>query len=298
MNKSKLIHVILGPTASGKSAHALSWARDNNGVIINCDAMQSYDALHVLTAQPSVEEQADIPHKLYGHLHPNVHYSAADWRSNAEREIENCFVNGQNPIICGGTGFYLKALMEGFSPIPEIPEELREEGISLQSELGNPKFYEELYKQDPLIEGKIDPMNTQRVVRAWEVFQYTGKSIVEWQNKPLTGAPEGYEFHVSAIFPDRELIIQKINSRFDMMVELGILDEVRTLYKRVKSGEVKSDALINKAIGFRTFCQYLDDEISLDDAIEKTKIETRQYAKRQMTWLRNQLSIDKIIETS
>jgi tRNA dimethylallyltransferase len=297
MTQNNLIHVIIGPTASGKSAYALDLAQEQNGVVINCDAMQSYDALHILTAQPDAEEQAQAPHRLYGHLHPSRHYSAADWRADAIHEIEQCFANGQTPIICGGTGFYLKALMEGFSPVPEIPNDVRDKGIALQAELGNPAFHEQLKSDDPMVDGKIDPMNTQRNIRAWEVFHHTGRSIVDWQNEPLTGAPDGYEFNVTALFPNREKLIEKINARLDIMMDLGILDEVWALDDLIQSGEVEDDALVVKAHGFRPFRHYLKEAWTLNQAIEQTQTETRQYAKRQMTWLRNQLTIDKIIET-
>ncbi len=297
MTQNNLIHVIIGPTASGKSAYALDLAQRQNGVVINCDAMQSYDALHVLTAQPDADEQAQAPHRLYGHLHPSRHYSAADWREDAINEVEQCFANDQTPIICGGTGFYLKALMEGFSPVPEIPNDVRDKGIALQTELGNPAFHERLKSDDPMVDGKIDPMNTQRNVRAWEVFHHTGRSIVDWQKEALTGAPDGYEFNVTALFPNREKLIEKINTRLDIMMDLGILDEVRALDDLIQSGDVPNDALVVKAHGFRPFRHYLNGEWTLDKAIEQTQTETRQYAKRQMTWLRNQLNIDKIIET-
>ena len=215
-----------------------------NGVIINCDAMQSYNALHCLTAQPDAEEQAQAPHRLYGHLHPSTHYSAADWRANAIREIESAWENNQTPIICGGTGFYLKALTEGLSPIPEIPEEVRKTGIELQIKMGNPSFHEALKKRDPLTAANLDPMNTQRNVRAWEVLEHTGKPLAEWQNEPLIGAPEGWVFQVTALFPDREKSIEKINARLNQMLDCGILDEVRALDSLIQSGEVAEDALI------------------------------------------------------
>lgn len=292
----KIIHVIIGPTASGKSAYALDIAKSCNGVIINCDAMQSYDALHVLTAQPSAEEQATIPHRLYGHLHPSTHYSAADWRVDAIYQIESAWDKDQTPILCGGTGFYLKALMEGLSPIPEIPKHVRDEAIALQIQLGNPAFHEELKKIDPATAASLDPMNTQRNVRAWEVFVHTGKPLAEWQSMPLEGAPRGWNFYVTALFPDREQLREKINTRVHVMLDLGILDEVKELDTRIQNGEINESALIVKAHGFRPFRRYLNGEWSLDKAIDFTQTETRQYAKRQMTWLRNQIHIDKIIQ--
>ena len=146
---NKTVHVIIGPTASGKSAFALKKAKETNGVVINCDAMQSYNALHVLTAQPSIKEQEGIPHHLYGHLHPATHYSAADWQKDAIDTINAAWDNDKTPIICGGTGFYLKALMEGLSPIPDIPNNVREKAIALQKEMGNPAFHEKLKEKDP-----------------------------------------------------------------------------------------------------------------------------------------------------
>jgi len=292
---NKIIQVVIGPTASGKSSRALALAKQNNGVVINCDAMQSYDALHTLTAQPSIAEQDGIPHHLYGHLHPSKHYSAIDWRCDAIEQIEVAFGNDQTPIICGGTGFYLKALMEGFSPMPETPDAVRVEAIALQKEMGNPAFHDMLKSHDPLTAANLDPMNTQRNVRAWEVLQYTGKPLAEWQAEPPTGAPKGYEFHVTALFPDREKLIEKINYRLSLMMELGILDEVRALDAMIQNDEVSDDALIVKAHGFRPFRKYLNDEWTLDEAIEQTQTETRQYAKRQVTWLKNQLTIDSVV---
>ena len=292
----KTIHVVIGPTASGKSSYSIDFAQSNNGVIINCDAMQSYDALHVLTAQPSKADCALVPHRLYGHLHPAMHYSAADWRGDAISEIELAWQNGQTPILCGGTGFYLKALMEGLSPIPEIPKKIRDKAIALQIEMGNPAFHEELKKIDPITAASLDPMNTQRNVRAWEVLEHTGKGLSFWQSLPLQGAPKGWRFYVTALFPDRENLTKKINARLRTMMDLGILDEVRSLDTRVQNGEVPQDALIVKAHGFRPFRHYLNGEWTLEQAIDYTQTETRQYAKRQMTWLRNQIKIDNAIE--
>lgn len=296
MNKDT-IHVIIGPTASGKSAYALDKARKFNGVVINCDAMQSYDALHVLTAQPDADEQSQAPHKLYGHLHPATHYSAADWRVDAISEIETAWDNNQTPILCGGTGFYLKALMEGLSPVPEVPDAVRAQTIALEQEMGIEAFHKMLAGKDPKTAARLDPMNRQRNMRAWEVLSHTGKPLATWQDEPLEGAPEGWTFHVTALFPNREKLIEKINGRLGVMMDLGVLDEVRALDVLIQSGEVPVDALVVKAHGFRPFRRYLNDEWSVEQAIDQTQTETRQYAKRQMTWLRNQIEIDEVIET-
>jgi tRNA dimethylallyltransferase len=288
-DSTKIIQVIIGPTASGKSALALEKARANNGVIINCDAMQSYDALHTLTAQPSAAEKAEISHRLYGHLHPARHYSAADWRQDAITEISQAFKAGQTPILCGGTGFYLKALTDGLSHIPDIPQSVRDKAIALHHELGQDAFFAELQRLDPLTASQIDPMNKQRAIRAWEVFEHTGRPLAEWQEEPLEGAPSGWHFDIQPLIPEREMLISNINKRLSTMLENGVLDEVQALTNRIESGEIPPDALIVKAHGYRAFRDYLAREITMDNAIEKTQTETRQYAKRQVTWIRNQL---------
>jgi tRNA dimethylallyltransferase len=292
---NKIIQVVIGPTASGKSAHALELAQNHNGVIINCDSMQSYDALHVLTAQPSADDQKIVLHKLYSHLHPATHYSAADWRNDAVKEIENAFECNQTPIICGGTGFYLKALMEGLSPIPEIPKEVRDHAIALQLEIGQEKFFELLQSKDPMTASKIDAKNPQRTMRAWEVLEHTGKPLAQWQEEPLMTVSKDWTFYVTGILPDRDHLKDRIDNRLGIMMDQGILSEVEILDSLIQSGDVSEGALVTKAYGFRPFCRYLNNEITLDEAIEQTRIETRQYAKRQMTWLRNQINIDKIL---
>lgn len=291
------IQVVIGPTASGKSAFALSKAQDMNGVIINCDAMQCYDALHILTAQPDKDEQAGVPHKLYGFLPPDAHYSAADWRNDAIAAIQTALDHGQTPILCGGTGFYLKSLMEGLSPIPDIPASVRDRGIALHQSLGNPAFHHELAKRDPKTASRLDPMNTQRNIRAWEVLEHTGKPLADWQDHPLIPPPDGWRFHVTALLPPREKLYEKINMRTLAMINAGILDEVRALDILVANGTVPADALIIKAHGFRAFRRYLDGEWTMDQAVDYTQTETRQYAKKQMTWIRNQIAIDDTVKS-
>lgn len=292
---NKTVHIIAGPTASGKSAFAISKAENLNGVIINCDSMQIYDALPILTARPSAAEQATAPHKLFAFLHPATHYSAAMWRDDAVIEIQKAFDKGQTPILCGGTGFYLNALMKGLSPIPEIPAEARDKAVRLQRDVGNPQFHALLAEKDPETAAKLDPMNTQRLVRAWEVLDHTGEGLAAWQGKPVTTAPDDWQFHVTAILPDRDHLYNKINNRLDEMVDEGCLDEVKELAAMIENGDVPDDALIVKAHGFRPFRHYLNGEWTLEQALDHTKTEIRQYAKRQMTWLRHQIDIDETI---
>jgi len=292
---NKTVYIITGPTASGKSAYALEKARHENGVIINCDSMQIYDALPILTARPTIEEQTQIPHKLYAFLHPAMHYSAAAWRSDAVAEINKTFANGQTPILCGGTGFYLRALIKGLSPIPDIPNAIRNEAIALQKRIGNPQFHALLAEKDMETAKKLDPMNSQRLIRAWEVLAHTGKGLAAWQSIPATPLGYDWRFHVTAILPPREKLYEKINNRLDHMIDEGCLDEVRHLSAMIENGEVPDKALIVKAHGFRHFLRYLNGEWTMEQAMEQTKAEIRQYAKRQMTWLRHQINVDEAI---
>lgn len=292
---NKTVYIISGPTASGKSAYALEKARRDNGVIINCDSMQIYDALPILTARPSAEEQAQAPHKLYAFLHPAKHYSAAMWRDDAMAAIRDAFDNGQTPILCGGTGFYLRALIHGFSPVPDIPDTVREQAIALQKQVGNPQFHAMLAEKDPETAAKLDPMNSQRLIRAWEVLAHTGKGLAAWQSTPAEKPDHDWTFHVTAILPDRAKLYDKINKRLDDMVTAGCLNEVRDLADMIEKGEVPDNALVVKAHGFRPFRRYLNGEWTMEQALDHTKTEIRQYAKRQMTWLRHQIDVDEII---
>lgn len=283
------IHIIAGPTASGKSARALGLARDLDGVIINCDSKQIYDDLYILTAQPTREEQEEVPHRLYGYLHPNDVCSAGNWREMVEPVIEEVLANGQTPIICGGTGLYIKALMEGFSPIPDIPQEVRDATNKMHEELGNPAFYEALKKRDTVMAERLHPYHTARLIRAWEVIESTGVSLSEWQQKEPIKPPENWSFEVELIIPPREEVRARCHTRFLEMLENGALDEVESFQNKLDSGEVRSDIPLARAHGFRFLRAYQTGQISKEEAIEKSVTETRQYAKRQVSWFRNQL---------
>ncbi len=283
------IHVITGPTASGKTDFALSMAGDMNGVIINADSMQIYDALYILGAHPTAEEQQSCPHKLYAALHPAERCSATRWRDMAATHIKQTLANEQTPILVGGTGFYIKSLSEGLSPIPEIDLSYRNEAEALRKELGPQAFHEALAKLDPETAQRLHPNDTQRLIRAKEVVDATGTPLSEWQKRPLIPAPQDWHFKYHVITKDRAEIIDRINARFDVMMKQGAIDEVQHLANMIDNGEVPEDALIVKAHGFRNLRKYLRGEWSMDEAAEHTKAETRQYAKRQMTWVRGQL---------
>lgn len=284
----RIIHIVAGPTASGKSAYAAELAARINGVVVNCDSMQIYNALPILTAQPAEEERRTIPHRLYGVLEPNEICAAGRWREMAQSVIEDIFAREQTPIVTGGTGLYIKALMEGLSPMPEIPMDIRETAIQKQKELGNPGFHAELKTLDPEMAARLDPNDSQRLIRAWEVFKATGVSLAAWQRKARLAPPPEWRFEIRKIIPERAELRERINARFVKMLDSGALEEVRTFRNRVRNGEIPEIAPIRKAHGLRFLTRHLDGEISLDEAVALSQTETRQYAKRQITWLRHQ----------
>jgi hypothetical protein len=190
------IHIIAGPTASGKSALALQKAHDLNGVIINADSMQVYNALPILTAQPSADDMAAAPHELYGVCPPNEPFSAGTWNEQARALIASLLDQGKTPIVVGGTGLYIKALTEGFSPLPQVPAAVRARVTALQQELGNPGFYEALKKIDPVMAARFHPHHTARLLRAYEVMEATGKSLAEFQDIPPNAPPEEWAFEI------------------------------------------------------------------------------------------------------
>ena len=286
---SSTIHIIAGPTASGKSAKAMELARKNNGVIINCDSLQIYNALPILTAQPNEEEKAEIPHRLYAALHPNEVCSAGNWREMVEPIIHETIENGQNPIICGGTGLYIKALIDGLSPMPDIPQEVRDSVVARYERLGAQEFYNELKARDPVMAERFHVNHKARIIRAMEVLEATGRSLAEWQELDRIPPPEHWNFEIHKVLPDRETLYERCNIRFEKMLEMGALDEVRDFDAKLKSGEVNEGVPVCKALGFKQLRAYLNDKTSLDEAITRAQTITRNYAKRQMTWFRNQL---------
>ena len=283
------IKVIAGPTASGKSGYALELAQTCNGVVINSDSMQVYKDLPILTAQPSLEEQSICPHRLYSVLDGSERFNAQRWVEMAKSEINKCIEQGQTPMLVGGTGFYLKALMEGLSPMPDVPMEVRHFTEKLQVMTGNPAFYELVKARDPEIAEKLDPYNTQRLVHAWGVMEATGKPLSYWQSLPKKAPPKSWEFDVTVLLPEREKLYQNIEKRFDIMLQGDVMDEVTALYDRVKKGEVPEDATIIVAHGYRALRDYYLKEKTIEEARDIGIIDTRHYAKRQFTWFRNQI---------
>jgi tRNA dimethylallyltransferase len=288
-SKPATIHIVAGPTAGGKSAYALKLAREKNGVIINCDSMQIFDGLHVLTAQPPAEDLAAAPHKLYSALKAGKHCSAGIWQELATKEIETALANGQTPIICGGTGLYIRVLMEGLSPMPQTPSGIRDEAIQRQKEIGTEAMHAELTKIDPEIAARFHPQHTARIVRAWEVFKATGRKLSDWQKETKNAPPSHWQFEIHKIVPERETLYKNCDDRFVKMLELGALKEVKNFAAEIDAGNVPATTLLAKAHGFGYLRQHLQGKLSLEQAISLSQTETRQYAKRQMTWFKNQL---------
>lgn len=283
------ILIIAGPTASGKSARAIDVARQRNGVIINCDSMQIYDGLKILTAQPPAEDLERAEHKLYSALHPNDPCSAGTWRQMIDPVIREVLAQGKTPIIVGGSGLYIKALTEGLSPIPDVPDDIRRAAVAKQKLLGNPAFHAELEKRDPVMAARFHPFHTARLIRAWEILDATGKSLAEWQKEDRLAPPDDWNFEVEIIIPDRPVQHQRCNDRLLWMIDNGVLEEIEEFSKRVESGEIRTAIPLLKALGYKQLLAYINGELSKDEAIAQAQAKTRQYAKQQVTWFRHQL---------
>ena len=282
--------VVAGPTASGKSALALDLAERRGGTVINADAMQTYDAFPILTAQPSAEERARVPHALYGVLPLGETVSAARWRTLAAAEIERVLAEGRVPILCGGSGLYIRTLMQGIAAIPEAPPELREQANADWAALGSRAFRERLALHDPEIVARLKPEDRQRHVRAWEVWQATGRPLSDWQRGEASAAP--WRFATVLLAPDRDWLRDRIARRFDVMMAAGVMAEVRAVFDRQPDPAWPG----LKAHGAPEFFQHFRGEMTLGDVRRIAIDHTRQYAKRQMTWFRHQMTPDLVLD--
>lgn len=284
--------IVAGPTASGKSALALDLADAFDGVVINADSMQVYEELRVLSARPDESETARAPHRLYGVLSGREACSAGKWREMAMAEIADCHAKGKLPIITGGTGMYLNALTEGIAPIPDVPARIREAMTAELEQMGHEAFFEKLKRDDPETAATLDGTNTQRLIRAAEVFAHTGRGLTSWHQEPVITPPENMKFKKLCYMPPREILYDRCNRRFDLMIEQGAIDEVRELIAL----NLPETAPVMKAVGVRELGAYLAGEIDLATAKEKSQRETRRYAKRQLTWFRHQMTDKEIID--
>lgn len=276
--------LIAGPTASGKSALALTLARQTGGVIVNTDSMQVYAVLRLLTARPGDDELAAAPHYLYGHVDPRANYSTGRWTDDVQGLVDSGVLAGRTPIFVGGTGLYFKALLQGLSEMPAVPEAVRRKWRDALACDGSAALHQILVTRDPDAATTIRPTDGQRIVRALEVHDASGKPLSHWQQAEGQPLVDGGTARLIVIEPDRAVLANRISRRFDAMMAGGAVEEVRALAALAPDPALP----VMKAIGVRELMAVDRGEITMQDATERAKIATRQYAKRQMTWFRNQ----------
>jgi tRNA dimethylallyltransferase len=281
------VYIIGGPTASGKSDYALDLAKRIDGEIINGDSMQLYSHLHILTARPT--EMQSTPHHLYGVLGGGQISSMGWWYATACEVIQDVWNRGKTPIVVGGTGLYLRTLTKGLSPMPDIPEPIRQEARSLSQTLSEEGFFELVTREDPKIKGVLHPNDTQRLARALEVMRATHTSIQDSQGQPQKILDFEYQYVV--LLPPRDVLYQRINDRFIWMVENGALREVEDLLAQ----NINLESPILKAVGVPELTEYLKGDMSLEQAISQGQQSTRRYAKRQTTWFTRQVPEAEVV---
>lgn len=277
--------LITGPTASGKSALALRMARESGGVVINADSMQVYDTLRVLTARPSEAEMEGVPHHLYGYVPATQTASTGRWLRDVEALLGQLRAEGRLPIIIGGTGLYFRALTGGLSGMPEISQDTRCAVRLRLREEGAEPLYEELLRRDPAAAGALERQDGQRIVRALEVLEETGRSIVSFRDEPGPVIVDPARARKIVVLPDRAVLRERIDRRFALMMEQGAVEEVEALLALDPAPDVPA----MKAIGVSQIAAMLAGEMTREQVIETASAATRQYAKRQMTWFRNQM---------
>lgn len=268
--------VVAGPTAGGKSAHALSLAKRSNGVIINADASQIYREIPILSAQPDEEAQRQVPHRLYGVVAGGRACSLAGWIRAATNAIEAAWTEGRLPILVGGTGLYLAGLLEGVAEIPAIPTEIRDPVRAL----GRAEVRAALEREDPVMAARLHPNDRQRNMRALEVVRATGRSLSLWQEETPGGLLPSVQLETILLLPDREVLSARCDARFDRMMADGALEEVAALSRM----GIARDAPVMKALGVPPLLAALEGVMTVEEAVARAKTETRQYAKRQFTW--------------
>lgn len=279
------IILIAGPTASGKSALAMTLAEKLGGIVINADSMQVYRDLRIITARPSAEDERRVPHRLYGHVDAAENFSVGRWCEEAAAALAVTQRTGRTAILVGGTGLYFSTLTRGLAAVPPIPAEIREQVRARLTNDGVAALHAELKWRDPAAAARLMPGDRARITRALEVVLATGRSLLDWHddNKPpgLDAAQAAKVF----LMPDRDGLLRHIDARFDAMMASGALDEVRALAARQLDPALPA----MKAHGVPWLIRHLAGEITLDRAVEEAKRDTRQYTKRQATWFRNQL---------
>jgi tRNA dimethylallyltransferase len=282
MNKGHLpkLALIAGPTASGKSALALILAERHRGTVINADSAQVYRDLRVLSARPSVEEEERVPHRLFGYIDGAESCSAARWASDARGAIDETIAEERLPILVGGTGLYLRTLLDGIAPVPEIDLTIREAVRALPVA----DAYARLEESDPVAAAKLNPGDTIRVARALEVALSTGRPLAAWQSERSGGIGNRFVLAPLILLPDRDWLIARCDKRLATMFEQGAIEEIRALLAQ----RHPASSPVMRAIGVPDIAAMLAGEIDETTALERVRLATRQYAKRQYTWFRNQ----------
>jgi tRNA dimethylallyltransferase len=278
--------LIAGPTASGKSALALELARRLDGIVVNTDSMQVYRDLRVITARPDAGEEAQAPHRLYGHVDAAENYSVAKFLVDAADVLAQAARENRMPVFVGGTGLYFKALTRGLSAVPPVPEDVRSAIRMRLEQLGPEALHAELAKRDPGIAARLKPADRTRIARALEVIEATGRSLDDWNKEnraPLLDPAQAVKVFLA---PERTTLFARIDLRFDLMLTQGALDEVRALAARNLNPLLPA----MKAHGVPWLVRHLRGEMPLADAAQRAKLDTRHYAKRQFTWFRHQLA--------
>ncbi len=276
--------MVAGPTASGKSALALRIAEELDGTVINADSMQIYAGIPVLTAQPGPEDVARAPHRLYGVRDPAQACSVAEWRQLTLSEIAACHAEGRLPVLAGGTGLYLHALRYGLSPIPEVPEATRAAARALHAQIGGAALHERLRDRDPQTAARVRASDPQRLIRAWEVLEATGRPLIDWQAEAPKGTAH-LRFAEVLLLPPREVLYPACDARFLKMLQAGALEEVAKL----RSRRLDPSLPAMKAVGVPELSAMLDGKVSQEEAVARAQQSTRRYAKRQYTWFRHRM---------
>jgi tRNA dimethylallyltransferase len=277
--------LIAGPTASGKSALALALAQKTGGVIVNADSMQVYRDLRIITARPTPGEEAEVPHRLYGHVDAAVNFSAGHWVSDAAKVLAEARGQNRLPIFVGGSGLYFKALTRGLSAVPPIAPEVRESVRARLERDGVEALHAALAQSDPASAERLKPRDRTRIARALEVVEATGRSLTDWHREGLPPLLPPGQFYAVFLSPERDQLFARIDARYETMLESGALEEVAALAAR------KLDPLLPamKAHGVPALMAHLRGEITLAEAATIGRADTRHYAKRQFTWFRHQL---------
>lgn len=283
------IYLLAGPTASGKSAKALEWADTTGGLILNADSMQLYADAPILTARPDAADMARAEHVLYGHLPPDTLWSAGEWLRAALPFLEAAQDGGRPVCVTGGTGLYFNSLVHGLAEIPAIDDAVREHARNDYETMGETLLREKLKHADPRCEVRILPNDRQRLTRAWEVWLQTGIPLSDWQDRTTPALPEN-SYILEILSPDRDWLYARCDHRLQTMLDHGALDEVGDLMER----GLRPDWPIMRVLGLAEFAAHLEGRMTLAAALDLARQKTRNYAKRQMTWFRNQFMHDNL----